>query len=64
MEADFIFKIAGMGFLVTILTLVLNRAGREDISALVALSGLVIVLLMVLGLLSDFMTNVRAMLQF
>ena len=64
MEIDFVFKIAAIGVLVAVLTQVLNRAGREDISTLVALSGLVIVLVMVVDMISDFFETVRAMLQF
>ena len=64
MEIDLIFKIAAIGVLVAVLTQVLNRAGREDIATLVALSGLVVVLVMVVDMISDFFETVRAMLQF
>ncbi|MDD6883531.1 MAG: stage III sporulation protein AC [Eubacteriales bacterium] len=64
MEIDFVFKIAAIGVLVAVLTQVLNRAGREDIATLVALSGLVVVLVMVVDMISDFFETVRAMLQF
>ena len=64
MEIDFVFKIAAIGVLVAVLTQVLNRAGREDIATLVALSGLVVVLVMVVYMISDFFETVRAMLQF
>ena len=64
MEIDFVFKIAAIGVLVAVLTQVLNRAGREDIATLVALFGLVVVLVMVVDMISDFFETVRAMLQF
>ena len=38
---------------------VLSRAGREDIATLAALSGLVIVLMMVIGMLGEFFVSVR-----
>ena len=39
----------------------LTRAGREDIATLTTLAGLAIVMLVVVGLLSDFFTSVRQM---
>lgn len=59
MNVDFIFRIAGIGILVTIIAQVLTRAGRDDIAMLATLSGLVIVLLMVAGMISDFFGSLR-----
>ena len=59
MNVDFIFRIAGIGILVTIMAQVLTRAGREDIAMLATLSGLVVVLLMVANMLSDFFASLR-----
>ena len=61
MDVDFIFKIAGIGILVTVIAQVLSRAGRDDIAMLVTLSGLVVVLLMVVNMISDFFTSIRSM---
>ena len=63
MDIDFVFKVAAIGILVSVLTQVLNRAGREDIATLAALSGLVVVLLMVVDMLSRFFGSVRSMFQ-
>ncbi len=60
MTIDLIFKIAAIGILVAVLSQVLTRAGREDIAMLTTLAGLVIVLVMVVNLISDFFTSVRA----
>ena len=60
MTVDLVFKIAAIGVLVAVLGQVLTRAGREDIAMLATLSGLVIVLLMVVNLISDFFGSVRA----
>lgn len=59
MSIDFVFKIAGIGILITIIAQVLTRAGREDIAMLATLSGLVVVMTMVAGMLSDFFTSLR-----
>ena len=59
MSIDFVFKIAGIGILITIIAQVLTRAGREAIAMLATLSGLVVVMTMVAGMLSDFFTSLR-----
>ena len=63
MDIDFVSKVAAIGMLVTVLQQVLTRAGREDIATLTTLSGLVIVLLMVMNLVSDFFSSVKAIFQ-
>ena len=59
MNVDFIFRVAGVGILVTIIAQVLTRAGREDIAMLATLSGLIVVLLMVANMISDFFNSLR-----
>ena len=61
MDVDFIFKIAGIGIVVTVIGQVLTRAGRDDIAMLTTLSGLVVVLMMVVGMISSFFTSIRGM---
>ncbi len=60
MTVDVVFKIAAIGVLVAVLSQVLTRAGREDIAMLTTLAGLVVVLIMVVNLISDFFGSVRA----
>lgn len=60
MDIDFIFRIAGIGILVTMISQVLSRAGREDIAMLASLSGLVVVLLMVVNMISQFFSSIRS----
>ncbi len=59
MGVDFVFRIAGIGVIVTVIAQLLTRAGRDDIAMLATLSGLLIVLLMVVNQISDFFTSVR-----
>ena len=63
MEIDFVFRIAAIGVLVTVLSQILKQTGREDMATLVALSGLVVVLIMVVSRIADFFQTVRAMLE-
>ncbi len=60
MTVDVVFKIAAIGILVAVLSQVLTRAGREDIATLATLAGLVVVLIMVVNLISEFFGSVRA----
>ena len=50
MDVDFIFKVAAIGIIVTVLNQVLIRSGREEQAMLTTLAGLVVVLLMVVTL--------------
>ncbi|MBQ8109734.1 MAG: stage III sporulation protein AC [Clostridia bacterium] len=61
MDIDFIFRIAGIGVIVTVISQLLTRAGRDDMAMLATLSGLVLVLLMVVNAISDFFTTIRAL---
>ena len=61
MDVDFIFRIAGIGVIVTVIAQLLSRAGRDDIAMLATLSGLVVVLLMVVNMISDFFTSIRSL---
>ena len=59
MDVDFVFRIAGIGIVVTVIGQVLSRAGRDDIATLATLSGLVVVLMMVVNMISSFFDTIR-----
>ena len=61
MDVDLIFKIAGIGIAVTVIGQILTRAGRDDIATLATLSGLVVVLMMVVNLISNFFQSLRSL---
>ncbi|MBR1560577.1 MAG: stage III sporulation protein AC [Clostridia bacterium] len=61
MDVDFVFRIAGIGIVVTVIGQVLSRAGRDDIAMLATLSGLVVVLMMVASMISSFFTSIRGL---
>ena len=63
MDIDFVFRIAGIGIIVTVISQLLTRAGRDDIALLATLSGWVVVLMMVVGMISDFFASIRSLLQ-
>ena len=61
MDIEFVFKIGAMGILITVISQILTRAGREDIATLSTLAGLIVVLMMVMNMVSDFFSSIRAM---
>ena len=52
-QIDLLFKLAGLGVVVAVLCQVLTRAGREELSTLVTVVGLVIALFLVADLFSS-----------
>ena len=58
-DIDIIFETAGIGIAIAVLNQVLVKAGREEQAMLVTLAGVVIVLLMVVNLISDFFGVIR-----
>ena len=63
MDVDLIFKIAAVGIIISILNQVLVRSGREEQATMTTLAGLVVVLMMVVGMISDFFSSIRSLLQ-
>lgn len=61
MSIDFVFRIAGIGVIVTVVSQLLTRAGRDDIAMLATLSGLVLALLMVVNVISDFFGSLKSL---
>ena len=59
MNITIIFKIAAIGILITVITQVLKKSDRDDIATLVALAGLVIVLTLVIGMISELFNAIR-----
>ena len=59
MDVEILFRIDAIGVLVTVIAQVLTRAGREDIATLATLSGLVVVLIMVVDMISSLFETIR-----
>ena len=49
MDVSLILKVAGVGILVSVATQILNKSGRDDQAMLVGISGIIVVLLMLVG---------------
>ena len=61
MDIDFVFRIGAIGIMITIISQVLSKAGREDVATLATLAGLIVVLVMVADMVSVFFSDLRAM---
>ena len=64
MDMDFVFKIAAMGIIVSILNQVLSRSGREEQATMTTLAGLVVVLMMIVQKISDLFALVKTLFAF
>ena len=60
MDIDFVFKIAAIGIIVSVLNQVLIRSGREEQAMLTTLAGLVMVLLMIIQQISTLFDTVKS----
>ena len=60
MNVDLIFRIAGIGIIVSVLHLLLVRAGREEQAMLTTLAGLVVVLLMLVREISVLFHEIKS----
>lgn len=61
MDINFIFKIAAIGIIVSVLNTVLIRSGREDQAMLTTLAGVIVVLMMLIPQISDLFSTVKSL---
>ena len=61
MDVNLIFKIAAIGILVAVLTLLLVRSGREEQAMMTTLAGLIVVLMMLVQQISDLFDLVKTL---
>ena len=64
MNIDLIFKIAAVGMIVSILTQVLSRSGRDEQATMTTLAGLVVVLMMHARQVADLFDLVKRLFDF
>lgn len=60
MDVDFIFKVAAIGIIVTVLNQLLVRSGREEQAMLTTLAGLVVVLMMLVQSIGDLFSTIKS----
>ncbi len=60
MNIDVLFRIAGIGILISVLCIVLKQAQKQEQAEMLTLAGVVIVLIMVVQLMNQLFTTVRS----
>ncbi len=64
MDISIILKIAGVGVLVSVASVILNKSGRDEQAMLVTVAGVVAVMLMLVGQIGDLFDAVRSVFDF
>jgi len=59
-DIDLIFKIAGIGIIVSVLSLVLKKSDREEQAMMTVLAGLIVVLMLIIDQISALFETVKA----
>ena len=59
MEVDLIFKIAAIGIIVAVLHQLLVRSGREEQAMMTTLAGLIVVMMILIGEISDLFQLIK-----
>lgn len=60
MNIEIIFRIAGIGILISVLSIVLKQANKEEQAEMLTLAGVVVVLIIVVQLMNQLFTVVRS----
>ncbi len=61
MDVDFIFKIAAIGIIVAVFNQLLIRSGREDQAMMTTIAGLIVVMMMIIGEISNLFDSVKSL---
>ena len=61
MDVSILFKIAAIGILTIVISQLFQHQGRGDLATLAGLAGLVVVLFIVLGMVSDLFDKIKSL---
>ena len=64
MDIDIIFKIAAIGIATAVLNQVLIKAGREEQAMMTTLAGVIVVLMLIIQMITEFFDTVKTFLTF
>lgn len=64
MSVDLIFKIAGIGIMISIFNMILTKAGREDIATIVSIVGLIVCLFLTIDLIAILISTIKEVFMF
>ena len=60
MQVDLIFRVAAIGIIVAVLNIVLSQAKREELAMLTTLTGLIVVLMMLVGEIASLFDTIKS----
>ena len=60
MDTSMLFKIVGIGLTVAVACQILSRSGRDDQAMLVSLAGILLVLIMLVGKVTDLFSTIKS----
>jgi stage III sporulation protein AC len=63
-ELDLIFKIAGVGIIVSVLNMVLKKSERDEYGLIVTIAGLIVVLMMIINEIAELFDTVKSVFGF
>ena len=64
MSMTVIFKIAGIGICIALLNQILIKAGKEEMAMMTTLAGVIIVLVIIVKMLSEFFDTIKVFMEF
>lgn len=59
MEITLLMKVAGVGFLIATSALILNKSGRDEQAMLLTVTGIIVVMVMLVGEIGELLQKVR-----
>lgn len=60
MDIELIFRVAGVGIIVSVLNILLKKAERDEQALLTTLAGLIAVLMVIIGRIAELFDTVRS----
>ena len=64
MELDLIFKIAGLGIVVTVLNLLLKKSDRDEYALMITIAGLIVVLAIIINKIAELFETIKTVFGF
>lgn len=61
LDVGIIFKIGSMGVLLIVIDKILKASGKDDIAVITNIAGIVIILITVIGLITDLFNTIKTM---
>jgi stage III sporulation protein AC len=59
MEINLLFKIAGIGILVTVIVQLLRQNGREELATVAAIAGLILATMLIVSMIASLLETVQ-----